>query len=51
MKEEQFPYPGNLLLWLGAQPGQIGGCRGLEFAQEECAQAGLLPSRIERNRH
>lgn len=51
MKEEWFPSPGNLLRRLGARPGQIGSCRSLGFAQEECAQTGLLTSRIERNRH
>ena len=36
---------GDLLCWLGRLPGQ-GSCRGLQSAWEDCAQAGLLPSKI-----
>ena len=40
MKEERFPHPGNLLHWLGDQPGQKGSFRG----SEENAAAGLQPA-------
>lgn len=49
MKEERFPRPGDLLHLLGGLLGQSGSWRGLYLTREECAGAGLLVGRVERD--